>query len=585
MEHTDERREASIAFERLMESWSKVLPARKFEKFTNLVRWPLPTNEISKKIFADLKRVFDGKNRVVRHQFRKRELEQEFEEFKRKRLLDDEFWQEDVWEHLQTGINDILVVDPGEGGIPNMYIVPMENTVDLIVNRDNEVEYIIYDVDKMTRVVLDDYAFYVFRMTEKGEWVQLGDARVHGRPKAPAKPLWSNYKNATKNFEEKVGPISHILSDMDEIVFWDIANRYYQMHGAFPIYWEFRTECTYEDASGNACEGGYIRYDAGYEIQLDVEGRKTQVPVRRMDRCPECEKNENIGPGTTIGIAAPTSKDDPNLREPMGFVSVDKAALEFGEDKQNDRKQKAVFSAVGINIDPSSTQAMNPEQVSSFFEDKKSILAGVKRNMEIIHHWALDTIARMMYGADYISTEINYGDEFYLRSESELVDLYKTAKEAGLPQFMLKANRQILMETRWRTDPEMQKRATLLADLEPYPDMGITDLLALKNQDPDAVNPVYLLLKIRFEEFVSKFERENSDILIFGENISYREKVNKIQQRLLEYARAERSENQKFADDDAKRKIAREPKPEPAKGVGGKAGAVTAASRKKASGS
>ena len=46
-----------------------------------------------------------------------------------------------------------------------------------------------------------------------------------------------------------------------------------------------------------------------------------------------------------------------------------------------------------------------------------------------------------------------------------------------------------------------------------------------------------LLIKLNFADFVRRFERENMNIITFGENIDYDTKINTIKERLTEYAR------------------------------------------------
>ena len=46
-----------------------------------------------------------------------------------------------------------------------------------------------------------------------------------------------------------------------------------------------------------------------------------------------------------------------------------------------------------------------------------------------------------------------------------------------------------------------------------------------------------LLVKLNFADYVRRFERENMNILEFGENITYPAKIQAITGRLREYAR------------------------------------------------
>ena len=44
-------------------------------------------------------------------------------------------------------------------------------------------------------------------------------------------------------------------------------------------------------------------------------------------------------------------------------------------------------------------------------------------------------------------------------------------------------------------------------------------------------------IKRNFADFIRRFERENMNIISFGENIDYDKKINTIKERLTDYAR------------------------------------------------
>ena len=58
--------------------------------------------------------------------------------------------------------------------------------------------------------------------------------------------------------------------------------------------------------------------------------------------------------------------------------------------------------------------------------------------------------------------------------------------------------------------------------------MNTTSTLASREQ---------LVIKLNFAEFIRRFERENINVLEFGENIEYPKKIQAISDRLKEYAR------------------------------------------------
>lgn len=82
----------------------------------------------------------------------------------------------------------------------------------------------------------------------------------------------------------------------------------------------------------------------------------------------------------------------------------------------------------------------------------------------------------------------------------------------------------------------------ILADLEPYRHMTRDEVINLF--DKNLISRDELVLKLNFSTFVKRFERENANILEFGTQIPYTEKINKITKRFKEYA----SENRQRED-------------------------------------
>ena len=79
------------------------------------------------------------------------------------------------------------------------------------------------------------------------------------------------------------------------------------------------------------------------------------------------------------------------------------------------------------------------------------------------------------------------------------------------------------------------QRMIILGDLEPYRHLTRDEVQAL--YDKNLITIEELLIKLNFADFVRRFERENMNIITFGENIDYDTKINTIKERLTEYAR------------------------------------------------
>ena len=75
----------------------------------------------------------------------------------------------------------------------------------------------------------------------------------------------------------------------------------------------------------------------------------------------------------------------------------------------------------------------------------------------------------------------------------------------------------------------------ILGDLEPYRHLTRDEVQGLYEKNLISIEE--LLIKLNFADFIRRFERENMNIITFGENIDYDRKIGTIKERLADYAR------------------------------------------------
>ena len=94
---------------------------------------------------------------------------------------------------------------------------------------------------------------------------------------------------------------------------------------------------------------------------------------------------------------------------------------------------------------------------------------------------------------------------------------------------------QQIIETEYRHNPQQMQRMIILSDLEPYRHLTRQEVQGLF--DKGLVSRDELMIKLNFADFIRRFERENMNIITFGETIDYQKKIDTIKERLAEYAR------------------------------------------------
>ena len=166
----------------------------------------------------------------------------------------------------------------------------------------------------------------------------------------------------------------------------------------------------------------------------------------------------------------------------------------------------------------------------------------MKKGFEAAQQFVDETVCRLRYGSGFVSAKINYGTEFYIFDANELRTRYKTAKESGASEAELDALQNQIIETEYRNNPTQLQRMLILAELEPY--RHLTREEALRLYEKGIITENELRIKLNFANFIRRFERENTNILVFGEQIPFSRKIEIINEKLNEYANKDgRGEN------------------------------------------
>lgn len=236
-----------------------------------------------------------------------------------------------------------------------------------------------------------------------------------------------------------------------------------------------------------------------------------------------------------LSVPIPRNSNEPDLREPVGVVSVDAGSLQYNVDElerlENDIKQKATGK---IDSKLLSKEALNEDQVRSQFESQTNILRYIASNLDAIRSWTMDTVGKLMFGDVFVSSSINHGTEFYLQSLDELTKEYNAAKTAGLPLFILASKRKMLAELQAKNNPSERNNMEVLRYLEPYPDLTISDC---KNYGVMEVDPEGYAIKLNFSYLIDKFELEFGSIVEFGYALPLKTKIERINEKLKDYVK------------------------------------------------
>ena len=492
---------------------SVITASDKRVQFEKMLTYPLKSNEVVDSIADEYAKVFNSQNSYIGFDFTDSALTQEYEEYSKGY---EHFWRKDVFSAMLTAINSIVVIDmsPEEDSKPYYYLLSIDRVIDVRCDKDGVIEYLIFR-DGERIVCIDENSYKVF--TKRGEDYVFKFSNPHDLGYAPAAFMW-NDTLSNDNPYIKQSPISAILGDLDWYLFQVTAKRCLDIYAAYPIYWSFKDKCKVAE-----CTGGWIK-------NPEVTVATGEYGYRR---CPSCEKNSIVAPGSHLGIDPPRSSDAPNLREPAGIISVDRQSLDFNVEETDRLKNEIIKTATGkLDEKSRTTGAINEDQVHSNYESQTNILMWIAGNFEKIHKFVIDTTAKLMYQDRYVGCTVSYGTDFYLQDQATVTTEYQEAVDAGLPMYILQAKRNQVDELQSKNNPNERQRIYILRQLEPYQDISFATLQQMQGIDQNK-----FAIKLNFSTFVNRFELEHGNIVEWGSKLEFKTKIERINQEFEKYVK------------------------------------------------
>lgn len=513
---------------------SNLIPADKFKVFKTLFRYPVKTNEITGVCFDKLSRIFDGRNPAYNYQFVNSEQREDWEYYRQNVLREPEVWSTKGWEYFKTEINSVLIVDLSSEmseGLPEPYFywLPIEHVITYKQNRSTGImDWIIFRQDDDKIAVIDDERYRVFRQ-DNGNIGELLVDNPHDLGYCPARFFWSE-PLSLREPDVKASPLTSELEALDWYLFYHLSKRNLDMYGSYPIYSGYEQSCDFTNSeNGDYCDGGFLKNKQGF-YRLDQAGL--------LMRCPKCGDKRIVGVGSFVEIPIPDGDKQPDLRNPVQMLTVDRDSLDYNVNEEERLRNNIITSVVGTNEEITTRDALNEQQIKANFESQSTILKRVKKGFEDAQQFVDETVCRLRYGDMFVSAKINYGTEFYLVDSTQLRERYKVAKESGASEAELDSLQNQIIQTEYRHDQTQLSRMLILAELEPYRHLAIDEVMKL--QEKQLISDDELRVKLNFANYIRRFERENTNILEFGTQIPYTQKIKVINQKLYDYASEDR---------------------------------------------
>lgn len=513
-----------------------LLPTDKYLITMNLLKFPIPTNEVTEAVFVRLSKIFDGRNPANNYQFHRTQERDDWEYYRQEVLHEPSVWANKAWEYFKTEINCVMVVDmplvpnPDDSRPqPYFYFVPIESVISY-ESKDDSMKWIIYHSGPNV-IAIDEENYWVFTWDKRKNNIgELIAKNPHELGFCPSRFFWTEPLSLAEP-DIKKSPLSKELSNLDYYLFRELSKRYLDLYGAYPILSGYEEECDYSDKDGNVCSHGHLMKPDG-SLLTDLNGNVVE--------CPLCHgKKELAGAGSYISIPIP-EEGQPDLRNPVQMLTADHKSLNYNVEDLARLKQRIISSCVGVDNDILNKVSLADKQVDASFESQETVLNRIKKGFESAQLFVDTTCCLLRYRDEFISASINYGTEFYTLTPEVLQARYNKAKEGGATDYELDALKQQIIETEYRHNPLQLQRMIILSDLEPYRNMTKAEVMSMKEKG--LVTDEEIILKNDFSGFIRRFERENDNVLEFGTEVPYQDKINTIYQTLLDYAKQRKSQ-------------------------------------------
>lgn len=527
LSHSDASRAVTGFFGRVRQ----LLPADKYAMFLTLFYYPAATVSLTEKIFISLHKIFDGRNPVNKYTFENESDAEDWEQYRTEELKHPKVWATQGFEEMKSAINSVVIVDlpevsTGPRPEPYWYFLKIDQVVTFSCADGVQFDWIIFRQPGDKIAVFDDTSYRVFQAKKGGNEIIPAPIieNQHALGYCPARFFWTTPISNSQPTVKK-SPVSNYLGKLDMLLFFDISNEHLNLYGRYPIYSAFAEDCDYEEPeTGNFCDNGYLKTkDGAYAMYGNA-----------LQACPKCSSKKLDGPGSMIKIDPPSKlNDNADLRNPVQITTIDKDSLDYNNGDVDRRKLEIFASVTGFQGMPINDQAVNEKQVIAIFENLEAALQSPQANFEQIITWTEETCCILRYGASFSSASVSLGTEHFILSPSELLELYKKARESSFGVATLDMLEDRYYETEYRNNPDQYQRQRILVNLDPFRHRTTAEVQAMFEKG--TVDVIDYLIKANFSSLILRFERENAKVTEFGQGLKFDAKIRAIYETMKGY--------------------------------------------------
>lgn len=474
-------------------NWVKsIFKTENFLQFFKYYRQPSPSASlVQNKVVTALSRVFNADDCFFSYSIdgvSKDEIEE----------LNSKQFDKNIFNALLYNYNDILFYDFPTNNKPVRELISIHRIV-AIEAKQNTISRIAFES------VLNDQKVYIYADESSYIVYDLNLDIIHEVPHlfkcCPADFISqeSFYSSKDKAVIRK-SIFSYSLEKLEEYLFLKTLQRMSDANGAIPVVTQLKTSVKKSEGK----EQGGNSAAAMNSAQINSAKSKTKTEIQGSSNDSPLQAGSRIK--VPLIKKADGSVDIDVVKNFINFFYTPVEALDYINRRISEVEKALLVDLVGDYSEENET-AKNEMQVSKSFNNKQDKLRDISRTLTEIRKRSDEKMLSVIYLSKSIDTHIFYGSDFFLETQSQLLELFEK-----LPNAIERKN--ILMKmsrNRNQNNPKKSERESLLYKLLPF----ASDKDFEREVENNYIDDNTFQLQSRFDFYISIFESRFGDILYF----------------------------------------------------------------------
>lgn len=501
--------------------------SQKIKLFKTVFKFPVDTNSICEDVSKALDKVYEGQNPIRDYRFKDGKNKDDFIQYIENDLGGVSKFRDSFNKVMNGNINSFVIVDMdtelNHDPKPYYYFLDIDKVLDYEY-KDGKVTFLMYKNKEEKLLVYDDTSYRVFNYKDNNLSSEAEIENEHELGFCPVSFAWTDsFPNSSG--DKKLSPFTNQLSKLDWLLFFSVSKKAADLYSPYTIYYGLQEDCDFE-TDELICNEGYLMAKREGDDRYLVKGATSLTP------CPKCGNKIN-GVGSFIEVPVNRGEEDYKLNAPIGKIDVDVNSLNYNVAEIKRLEELFYKAMTGNSLESVTDQAINEKQVTSLFESRKQTLVHLKQNHENCEEFIMGTIAKLMYPGTFEGVTIDYGTEFYLFTAEVIFDMYSEAREKGLDAPTLDMLQEQAYQTKYKNNPNEYLKVKIMLNLDPFRHLTNEEVRGMKRAAE--IEFTDYMLKVNLSSYIMRFERENGNIIEFGKNLNFDQRVKKIRERLISY--------------------------------------------------